>query len=79
MYPQVLIRIHLHTFENDLSDIKILVENINGIILKNQEKMPKAEKDRKKQQTFSAKSRRGCRSNSDIAISLSCPYFITFF
>jgi len=33
-----LIRIYLHTFENGLSDIKILIENINVIIFKKAEK-----------------------------------------
>jgi hypothetical protein len=41
-------RIYLHIFENGLSDIKILIENMNDIILKQQKKMTKAEKTEKK-------------------------------
>jgi hypothetical protein len=42
-----LIRIYLYTFENGLSDIKILVENIKSTILKKQKKIGKAEKTSK--------------------------------
>ena len=48
-HQQVLIRIYLYTFENGLSDIKILVENIKSTILKKQKKIGKAERTEKKQ------------------------------
>jgi hypothetical protein len=37
-HQQVLIRIYFYTFENGLSDIKMLIENINGTILTNQKR-----------------------------------------
>jgi len=45
-----LIRIYLHTFENGLSDVKLLVENINGAVLKKQKKWQKqkGQKDTRK-------------------------------
>ena len=51
-HQQVLIRIYLYTFENGLSDIKILVENIKSTILKKQKKIGKAERTEKKQKNL---------------------------
>ena len=49
---RVLIRLYLYTFENDLSDIKILVEDIKSTLLKKQKKIGKTERTEKKQKNL---------------------------